>query len=179
MAEHGHSVALMGAWGVEPHACHFSGVWLVAAIGEQREGAGCKNKIRVDYIKRGCERPRYEQGKNKVRTRNADEGDDADEGEGRTTHRAQGAQPAEARAREHEGTGPRGHVARPGYFVPAGPGSADHHMQRATIIRGPAARASRVGTGRAVTIGPRRRLQIQRSATREAATANTHASDCV
>jgi hypothetical protein len=34
----------MGAWGVEPHACvHF--VWLVAAIGEQRESAGCKQKM--------------------------------------------------------------------------------------------------------------------------------------
>jgi hypothetical protein len=27
------------------HACTFSGVGLVAAIGEQREGAGCTNKI--------------------------------------------------------------------------------------------------------------------------------------
>jgi hypothetical protein len=28
------------------HARTFSGVWLVAAIGEQREGAACKKKLR-------------------------------------------------------------------------------------------------------------------------------------
>jgi hypothetical protein len=58
------------------------------------------------------------------------------------------------RAREHEGTGTRGHV---GFFVPAEPASPVHPMQSATIIRGSAGRAPRARTGRAVAIGPRRR----------------------
>ncbi len=31
--------ALLGAWWSRMHACKIPGVWLVAAIGEQREGA--------------------------------------------------------------------------------------------------------------------------------------------
>jgi hypothetical protein len=43
LAEHGHLIALVGALGVELHACvqiHW-GV-AIAALGEQREGADCK-----------------------------------------------------------------------------------------------------------------------------------------
>ncbi len=62
--------------------------------------------------------------------------------------------------RGHGSTRSRGHVgtwAEPGYFVPAGPASLDHPMQRATIIRSRGSCASRAGTGRAAAIGPRRR----------------------
>jgi hypothetical protein len=76
-------------------------------------------------------------------------------------HNAQGGAcggRAGAGARGHGSTRARwarGHRARPGYFVPAGPATAGHHMQRATTIHGLACCASR-SPGHAVAIGPRR-----------------------